>query len=354
MDTAIERRLLSDRELPGAAGSDLASRARALLTQQEETWPKFRASYAALDQVKTRVVDMGNFSVRVQWNPARITSSSANVDEASIRARKCFLCAANLPDEQRGLLYGSSHIVLGNPFPIFREHLTIPHLEHTPQRIDDSFGTMLDLARAMQKRYLVTYNGPRSGASAPDHLHFQAGEKGFLPVEDEIEQLLAGGREIAFSGARGASGATAGAAGDAVHTCAIEARLGRFFVMRSGLRDPLVGAFLRLLSALADALGEREEPMVNIVAWFAGALWTVIVYPRARHRPSVYFAEGEKRILISPAAIDCGGVLTTPLERDFERLTASTIREIFGEIFITGEAFASAVAAYSRGKAGGA
>ena len=307
----------------------------------------FRRSYAALDAVKTREIDMGGFTLRVQWNPARITSSSAKVDEASIRARKCFLCAANLPEEQRGLLYGSNHIVLGNPFPIFREHLTIPHLTHTPQRIDESFGTLLDLARAMQRRYLVTYNGPRSGASAPDHLHFQAGEKGFLPIEEDLERLIAGGREIARNGdAPGAADATE------VRAYAVEAQLRRFFVLRSTFRDPLVDVFLLLLAALAGATGEKEEPMLNILAWFAGAIWTVVVFPRARHRPSVYFAEGDEKILISPAAIDCGGVLTTPLEKDFERLTASKLREIFREIFVTSELFTSATALAEKSLAG--
>jgi len=334
MDAAIERRLLSDRELPGFAGSDLASRAHALLEQQKETWPLFGQSYAALDQVKTRTVDMGDFSMRVQWNAARIVSSSAKVDDASIRARKCFLCVANLPVEQRGLMYGSSHIVLGNPYPIFREHLTIPHLMHTPQRIDESFGTMLELARAMQRRYLVTYNGPRSGASAPDHLHFQAGEKGFLPMEEDFERLVAEGRELSGGGA--------------VRAYAVDAQLRRFFVLRSGMREPLIEAFLGLERALAGALGEKEEPMMNVIASFTGALWTVTVFPRARHRPSVYFAEGDAKILISPAAIDCGGVLTTPLEKDYERLTAAKIREIFQEIFITKEAFAAARALMAK------
>ena len=328
MDTSIERRLLSDRELSLAAGGDLALRAQALLEQQKDTWPMFRQSYAALDQVKTRTIDMGGFPVRVQWNPARIVSSSANVDAASIRRRKCFLCAANLPEEQRGLLFGSSHIVLGNPFPIFREHLTIPHCTHTPQRIDESFGTLLDLAHAMQRRYLVTYNGPRSGASAPDHLHFQAGEKGFLPIEEDLDRLAAEGDELSRGGR--------------VRTFAVDAQLRRFFVLRSGLRDALVDAFLGLLAGLASALNEKEEPMINVLADYAGDCWTVTVFPRARHRPSVYFAEGEEKILISPAAVDCGGVLTTPLEKDFDRLNGTKIREIFREIFITREAFLSA------------
>ena len=328
MEPAIERLLLSDRELHLRGGGDLADRAHLLLRQQKETWPLLRAGYAALADVRNRTMDLEGFSIRVQWNPARIVSSSAKVDDESIRRRKCFLCPANLPPEQRGILFAGTHVVLCNPFPIFGEHFTIPHITHTLQRIGPSFGTMLDLAHAMQKRYLLTYNGPRSGASAPDHLHFQAGEKGFLPLEAEVTRALAEGEVLSDT--------------KTMQVAAARAGLRRFLVLRSGEREPLIGALRVVESALAGAAGEAEEPMMNILAWFERGRWTVLVFPRAKHRPSVFFAEGDDRILISPAAVDCGGVLTAPLEKDFHRLTADRVREIFGEIFISGEMFRTA------------
>ncbi len=334
MEPSIQRLLLSDREIHLRGGSDLAARAHILLRQQKETWPLLRAGYAGLSDVRTRTLDMDGFTIRVEWNPARIVSSAAKVDDESIRRRKCFLCAANLPAEQRGILFASSYIVLCNPFPIFGEHFTIPHTTHTLQRIGPSFGTMLDLAHAMQKRYTVTYNGPRSGASAPDHLHFQAGEKGFLPIEKEITGLVSKGEVLADT--------------QTMRAVAVDAGLRRYLVLRSGERESLIGALRVVESALAVATGEKEEPMMNILASFDRGAWTVLIFPRAKHRPSMYFAQGEEKILISPAAVDCGGVLTTPLEKDFHRLTADAVREIFGEIFLSGVTFQSACANLAR------
>jgi hypothetical protein len=325
MDPLIQRLLLSDRELDLRGGSDLASRAHVLLRKQKESWPLLRAGYEGLSRVQTRTIDLDGFPVRLQWNPARIVSSSAAVDPESIRARKCFLCPANLPGEQRGILFGGSYLVLCNPFPIFQEHYTIPHTSHTPQRIGLSFGTMLDLAQAMQKRYTLVYNGPKSGASAPDHLHFQAGEKGFLPLESDIDRLIGEGEVLTES--------------RTMQVVAVDSQLRRFIALRSRERDPLIGAFKTVESAFAGAAGEREEPMMNVLASFERGAWTVLAFPRAVHRPSMYFAQGDRKILISPAAVDCGGVLIAPLEKDFQRLTADHIREMFGEIFLSFPAF---------------
>jgi hypothetical protein len=330
MEPLIQRRILSDRELHITGASDLASRARVLLRQQKETWPLLRTGYAGLADVRTRTIDMDAFTLRVQWNPGRIVSSSANVDPEAIRRRKCFLCSANLPEEQRGVLFASNFLLLCNPFPIFNEHFTIPHTTHSPQRIDSSFGTMLDLARAMAKGYLLTYNGPKSGASAPDHLHFQAGEKGFLPLEKELGGLLAKGEVLADA--------------KTLQVIASDDGLRRFFALRSTEKEPLIGALGDLESALAAATGQEVEPMMNVLASFDGGGWTVLVFPRARHRPSMYFAEGEERLLISPAAVDCGGVLTLPREQDFQRITADHIREIFGEVFLPAGTFQKACA----------
>jgi hypothetical protein len=193
---------------------------------------------------------------------------------------------------------------------------------------------MLDLAHAMQKRYMLTYNGPKSGASAPDHLHFQAGEKGFLPLEKEITRRVAEGEVLADT--------------KTMQVVAVDAGLRRYIVLRSGERESLIGALRVVESAFAGATGDKEEPMMNILVSFDRGTWTVMIFPRAKHRPSMYFAQGDERLLISPAAVDCGGVLTTPLEKDFHRLTADRIREIFGEIFLSSGMFQTACAHLSR------
>ena len=325
MEPEIQRLLLSDRELRLRGGSDLAERAHVLLRRQKETWPLLRAGYEGLSGVLTRSIEMDGFAVRVQRNPARIVSSSANVDPESIGRRRCFLCPANLPAEQRGILFAGSYLVLCNPYPIFEEHFTIAHTSHTPQRIGPSFGTMLDLARAMEKRYTLIYNGPKCGASAPDHLHFQAGEKGFLPLEKEIAGLLAGGEVLSRS--------------ETIQVVAVDAGERRYISLRSPERDSLIGALRVVEAAVAGETGEKDEPMMNILAWFDRGGWTVLIFPRAKHRPSVYFAQGEERILISPAAVDCGGVLIAPLEKDYRRLRADHVSAMFGEIFLSGVSF---------------
>src|SRR5687768_10368133 len=171
--------------------SDFASQCHALLIQQKLTWEMLRTNYASLDHVRVRSVDFDGFGLKLQFNPRRLTSSAAKVDDKSIRERRCFLCPAHLPPAQRALPFDDEYLVLCNPFPIFPEHFTISHREHIPQLIDGQFSTLLDLSQAMGSRYTVFYNGPKCGASAPDHLHFQACTKDWMPLEQDYDSVAA-------------------------------------------------------------------------------------------------------------------------------------------------------------------
>jgi ATP adenylyltransferase/5',5'''-P-1,P-4-tetraphosphate phosphorylase II len=163
--------------------------AKQLLEIQKKQWPMLAAGYNSLDTVKSKSFQFDGFKINAQFNAGRMTSTSAKVDPKSISERKCFLCSENLPEEQKGILYNDKYIILCNPFPIFPAHFTLTHKEHTPQRIVDTFSDMLDLSKDLSKHYSVIYNGPRCGASAPDHLHFQAGNKFFMPIDDEFHQI---------------------------------------------------------------------------------------------------------------------------------------------------------------------
>ena len=178
-------------ELGVPAGASIADCAFQLLQQQRSTWELLRTGYEGLSRVQTRQFRFGGYQVRVQFNPGRLTSSAARVDDRSIRERTCFLCLQNLPEQQRGIPYGDRFMILCNPFPIFPEHFTIPHRDHVPQRIEGRIGLLLGLARDLAPRYTVFYNGPRCGASAPDHLHFQAGSRQFMPIEGQYARLRA-------------------------------------------------------------------------------------------------------------------------------------------------------------------
>ncbi len=289
---------------------------KALFTDQLENWPQAKANYEALKNVKSKDFDFGKYSIRVQFNPARIQSSAAKVDAKSIQERKCFLCPANLPSEQKGAPFGSAYQVLVNPFPIFPEHFTIPTYQHTDQLILDRFGDMLDLAREIDDN-TIFYNGPKCGASAPDHAHFQAGVKVFFPIEKDINRIS---KETIYSK-------------EGITVYAITEYLRNFFLLQASDKDQAVSFFKQLYTML-DMKDDDKEPMMNIVAWYEQNEWYIAVFPRAKHRPDCFYAEGDDNLLISPASVDLGGVFITPLEKDFLKITEKDIETILKEICI--------------------
>jgi len=295
---------------------DYSHKVRELFEDQFREWKLARDNYDQLDRVIVRTVSFPGYDISVQFNPGRITSSAAKVDARSIEARPCFLCEKNRPAEQRGVPFGDDYIILINPFPIFRRHLTIVSNSHTPQRIGGSFETMLRLAESLPE-YVVFYNGPQCGASAPDHLHFQAGNRGFLPIESDIENP-----ELCHMVA--SSGET---------EIWLWSGYGRGIMTLKGTdRSAMSGVFDRFRERFAMAQPDRPEPMLNILAYKTDSQWTVHVIPRSVHRPACYFAEDASRILLSPASVDIGGVFITPREEDFRKITAEDIHAILGEV----------------------
>lgn len=166
-----------------------SSQATELLSKQLVTWPLAEKNYKALEAVQVKSFDMEGFSIRAQFNPARIVSTGAKVDARSLKERKCFLCPENLPVEQERLPFGFRHLVLCNPYPIFPQHFTIPTRKHSPQLILPQWNDFLELTRRLAP-FTVFYNGPRSGASAPDHAHFQAVTRGIMPLDEEVTQFI--------------------------------------------------------------------------------------------------------------------------------------------------------------------
>ncbi|HZZ45097.1 MAG TPA: DUF4922 domain-containing protein [Tepidisphaeraceae bacterium] len=319
---------LSDHDLATYTRSlNLAQRAHALLQHQKASWETLRNGYAMLDTIETRTLIFGDFVFRLQFNPRRIVSSAAKVDAKSIAERKCFLCPGHLPKEQRGLAFAERYLVLCNPFPIFPEHFTIPDLSHTPQRIAGTFGDMLDLAQAMGDRYTLFYNGPKCGASAPDHFHFQAGDRGFMPIDSEYDYIKTHlGRQIANRGS--------------LHAYAVDKYLRSLISFESPSRAAMMEAFKTFYGAFEEmSPAGQEEPMLNILASHARGNWRVICFPRAKHRPSCFFAEGDARILLSPASVDFGGVVVTPLEQDFRRVDQTVLMQMFNEVCLAPDVF---------------
>ncbi len=311
----------------GPVGS-LADRCGTLLSEQHATWELLRKGYDSLAGVRTRAFSFDGFRLITQFNAGRIVSSSARVDEKSIRERKCFLCAAHLPAGQRGFLYGEEFLVLGNPFPIFPEHLTLPHLEHRPQRILPVLPAFLALTRELSPRYSVVYNGPRCGASAPDHLHLQVGTGGFIPFEDECAALALGRRVLLSESPR-------------LRAFSVEGYLRTVVVLEAADVRVMEEAFRRLYDSYQAIVNEPDEPLMNLVSFRRGATFALGMFARSKHRPSHFYADGEAKILLSPAAVDVGGVVTLPIEKDFQRMTLELLAEVFGEVSLEEERFAA-------------
>ena len=285
-----------------------------LLHEQLNEWDLAKTNYDALQSVQSKDFDFGEFVVRVQFNPGRIVSSSAKVDAKTIQERKCFLCPANLPAVQRGIPFGKDYQILVNPFPIFPEHLTIPSLHHEDQLIFNRFEDMLDLAESLDE-FTIFYNGPKCGASAPDHVHFQAGNKGFLLIEKDIKNVSK--RIISEN--------------EEIKIYSLENYLRNVIVIESANKKAVVDAFKQIYSQLEIKEGEKE-PMFNVISWYEDGKWISCIFPRKVHRPKCFFAEGDDNIMISPASVDMGGVFITPQEKDFAKITAEDIKAILAEV----------------------
>jgi len=288
---------------------------KSLFNYELTNWQLARTNYEGLKTVQTKVFSFGNFDVKVQFNPARIVSSGAKVDAKTIAERKCFLCTENRPAEQTSVEFGDYEILV-NPFPIFPEHFTIAHKKHQPQQILPYFTDMLDLAQAMDD-YLVFYNGPQCGASAPDHLHFQAGTKDFLPLVNDYKRLKNIYADLLVTT-------------ESHQLFQMKNYMRTVFCIESNDKESAKDAFQKLYHHFQDERG--VEPLMNIVCLFEDNRWYVFVLPRKAFRPWQYTAEGDKQLLVSPATVEMCGIFITPIEAHFRKISKEDIESVFEQV----------------------
>jgi Domain of unknown function (DUF4922) len=279
-----------------------------LFERQLRAWPQLARGVEGLARATTRAVRVDWFDIFVRHIPHRVGSTTAPVDRASVAKRPCFLCAENLPSEEEGLRFDKDFTIYCNPFPIVERHLTIAHRKHGAQRIANQFGNMLDIATALTG-YFVVYNGPECGASAPDHMHFQAGSRRLFPIEKD----------------------TAGLRGVTVPNYARNV-----FILRGRERAALINRMDRAIDLLAETTGKRAEPLVNIAVFHERGEWVAYLFPRGKHRPEVFYT-GE--LTVSPASIDLCGIFVVPIPQDFERITGDAIAAIFREVTLADDQF---------------
>ena len=300
--------------------------------RQLEVWTDARHRLRDLKHVETR-----QFSdqLKLQWNPARIVSTGAKIDKKTLGERPCFLCDKNRPKEQMSKQIDEKFHLLVNPFPILPVHFTIPARKHQPQLIYKNYGEMHRFI-SLHSDLMVFYNGPKCGASAPDHLHFQAGTNGILPLQTNWQRLSRNLTDII-------------SLNDEEKISVVRDFIVPAFVIISKSAESDEALFRRLYKAMPQR-GDETEPMMNIISWRKGEEFISVVIPREKHRPEAYFAEGDAQFVVSPGALDMSGLIITPREEDFRKLTEEKALSLLQECGVSEEKMNAIIAKLKASK----
>ena len=301
------------------------------IAEQFEKWELCRKNHEALKDIRTKYFNIDGNNIKVQFNPARAVSTLAKLDKSSIEARPCFLCMKNKPEEQDSISIdaGMKFSIRINPYPILPGHLTISSEEHIPQTLADKMDMQLP-GKILEKvedyfgqGYAIFYNGAKCGASAPDHFHFQAAKKEDIPFISQWNEL--------FKSAT-CNGSTKMENGDTCYSYTVNSFVCpiKVFTSLSGNID--TGLLLGYLDSLPKHEGESEA-RYNMFAWREqDDVFCAAFFPRDKHRPSCYFAEGGEQIFVSPGALDMAGLIVTPREEDFNKIDETDIKKIYKEV----------------------
>ena len=293
---------------------------------QLSRWPLACDNFRALKNVRVRELNVGGLTVKLQFNPARMISSAAKLNKEDIAKRRCFLCRENRPPEQIMIKFdgrkGKKYHILVNPYPIFPDHLVIAKNKHVDQSILHRYVDMLDLAKKYSS-YTFFYNGPKCGASAPDHHHFQAAPSGLIPLVEDVNRL--DDQELQYV------------------SSIQDARLYHYnkfttgvFFLRAETVKSAAKLFYRLLDC-ADIPEGEKEPMFNLFSYWKDGEFRSIVVFRSRHRSHHYFSDGPDHLTMSPGCADMGGVFIVPVEAEYEKMTEALLGEMVDEVSITKE-----------------
>ncbi len=287
---------------------------KSFLSEQLVNWQDANQRYEALRSIKTKTIHLDKIECVIAFNPLRAKSTKAKIDKKSIQERPCFLCKKNRPNVQIGVDLFETLEFLVNPFPACKQHFTIVHKKHTPQRIKDVFHHFVELSDLFSQ-LVFFYNGAECGASAPDHMHFQGVEKGFLPLQREWKnfikkQVLLNNNQMIYQLNFG------------YPLLAIESRE----------KEPMTSLFEKVYRIMSE---NDKEPKWNLLTWTENDKMICMIIPRKNHRPRCFFETGEEQLMISPATIDLSGVFTTVREEDFLKVNTDDIAQIFSEVCLS-------------------
>lgn len=293
---------------------------------QLSRWPLACDNFRALKNVQVREVEVGGLKVQLQFNPARMVSSAAKLNKEDIAKRRCFLCRENRPAEQMMMKFegrkGKKYHILVNPYPIFPDHLVIAMNRHTDQSIWHRYVDMLDLARKYPD-FTFFYNGPHSGASAPDHHHFQGAPEGLMPLENDVDAMIA-------AGSHALEYLTSVQDADLYHYRKFTRGI---FVLRAQTAKSAAKMLYRLLDC-ADIPDGENEPLINLFTYYRHGEFRSIIIFRSRHRSHHYFSDGPDHLTMSPGCADMAGVFIVPVEEEFGRITPELLGEMLDEVTV--------------------
>ncbi len=291
------------------ARSGFKRAALALYERQLQSWPELAGAVSKLESAAERTLELAGRTLRLQHNPARIVNVTAPTDAGELARRPCPLCPPNMPPQQKALPFQDDWLVVCNPLPLFKQHFVLVHGEHTPQCAATILPAMIEFTRLTG--FVTLYNGPRSGASIPEHLHLQAAPPGALPLEQQLPQM--DGREFF-----------------------IDSRLPRRIFLDasdSARAGELLAHTMRALDEFKMQENDIEPGMnIAVIAGCGDRPPLVAVHPRSKHRPRCFYAPGAERYVVSPGSADMAGMLILPRREDFLRLDQRTVESIFSEI----------------------
>lgn len=305
--------------------------------KQLPLWPLAQANYDNQAQALVKDIFLAPHErIRLLCLPARIASSSAKITAKGEVDRPCFLCSHRLPPEQMKLDVGDFHILV-NPFPVFPQHFTLPSKQHRRQAIlpvkEDFYHFLMEVS----EDFVIFFNAALCGASAPDHLHFQMGQKALMPLQaDGIDSrhlypVLTYPQVQVYELQEYSRQAWLIKSTDSQFSALALEGLCQAFEESESSRADEAGHYAQGASSLA-------QDKINVIAWRDDGIISTLVFPRAAHRPSCFFAENEQdRIVSSPASVEMMGYYIFPRQEDFHKADAELLRRIYSEVSLSPE-----------------
>jgi len=306
-------KIISDEQLqPYIESSD--TRLRAFIRQQHANWPDLESAHHKLTGSMRRTLQLPDSTIELQYNPNRSRSTTAKVSADEVAQRPCFLCPDNLYPEQLALPFSTDWLILNNPFPIFKDHLVISTAAHTDQLLEPALPAMVQFAAELKGSFSAFYNGARCGASAPDHLHFQACPAEMLPLERHMRILL---DKTDYSKT-------------SWHFLTLDNRgIGLYMATTA---SELLENLQTMYAHLNRNTDPGQEADLNLIIFGHHGFLAAAYLPRRAHRPACFFASGDEQLIISPGAVDVGGLAILPRQQDFQKMTAEKMLSIYREV----------------------